>query len=175
MRRRIRSLKPSIHDHRAVFSFSANVDAEPVHYIDLGRFGYRVRLTRRFSSDPSLRCIPTESATNTNTRGSQRNAQLNSHELYGNIDLQFREQGLNIINRQRWRNGNFVTLHQRDNVFFNTANIDRMETVPQRGLSLEFPDLRLLTGFKCSVHYAFRTSLVKTMKAATTLTTSKTV
>ena len=139
-------------------------------------------LKRQHSTDPALECLSVRSrngpggpdpaangasadGAGAGTESENENAYRPSfHQLYRKCAPQFKEQGLNIINRQRFFGANYTQLHRREDKYYSLRNLRDMEEWGQNGDDLQFPDLRLLSGYKSTVVYA-NECIVKTQLA----------
>ena len=115
---------------------------------------YLVKMQRQYSTDPKVECK--QSGPNIQQKSTQ-----SFQQLYKQCSSQFQEQGLNIINRQRFYGANY-TQFDRTNEFYSLRDIDQMRDIRQNGLDLQYPDLRVLDGYESSVTYAKRDCVIKT-------------
>jgi len=158
-KRSMRKLYPTFYDQLHIFSFSPNAPSDPVLVINNRLFAdFVIVLKRQNSTDSRLQCF-------------DKAEQFAS--LYAKCQPFFQQQGLNIINRQRFFGANYTQLHKREDKYYSLRNLRSMEVWPQSGTSLEQPDLMLLSGYKSTVVYA-KECMVKT-QLANKLTTKHSV
>ena len=139
-------------DNMHIFSFSKSPPQDIVFSLNYPKLNpkYHIVFTRQYSTDQSLLC------------NKDRNDSF--RQLYKECALQFQEQGLNIINRQRFFGANYTQLHRREDKYYSLRNLGDMEIWPQQGIDLQYPDLRCLCGYKSTVTYATN-CIVKTQLA----------
>ena len=82
-------------------------------------------------------------------------------DLHENIAREFREQGLELLNKRRCFDANYARMDPKRDEFFNTKDMNAMQKFPQDGLSLVSPDLLKMNGFISSVHYGYDQPMVK--------------
>ena len=144
IRRELKKLYPSQIDNTHIFSFSKSPPKETQMVINARRFSeYVIVLTRQYSSDPNVECHNTAS-----------DANIPFRELVKSCSMRFKEQGMNILNRDRFKSANYAQLHKREDKYYSLQNLQNMELWQQNGKSLQFPDLRLLKGYKSTVVYS---------------------
>lgn len=140
-----------------VFSFKQNVPEEPLKIIKPKQFPeYIVVLERQYSTDPNLKVNSSQAGKRENKENDGDNDKNGTtfRQLYKQCAPQFREQGLNIINRQRFFSANYTQLHRREDRYYSLQNFQEMDVWEQKGCDLEQPDLRCLSGYKSTVTYA---------------------
>ena len=143
-----------------IFSFKKNVPKEPIKIIKPKQFPqYIIVLERQYSTDPTLKCnssqaIKRENHNNHNNNNNDEDETKSFRQLYKQCAPQFQEQGLNIINRQRFFGANYTQLHRREDRYYSLQNLKEMEIWNQNGCDLLLPDLRCLSGYKSTVTYA---------------------
>ena len=106
-----------------------------------------LRITNRLFPDYTL-VLKRQNSTDSRLQCFDKAEQFSS--LYAKCQPFFQQQGLNIINRQRFFGANYTQLHRREDKYYSLRNLRDMEEWRQSGTSLEFPDLRLLAGYKCT-------------------------
>ena len=134
-----------------IFSFKKNPPKAPIHIIKPKQFPqYTIVLERQYSTDPMLECKSKPHNHNSNDVHDTKSFR----QLYKQCAPQFQEQGVNIINRQRFNGANYTQLHRKEDKYYSLQNLHEMEVWNQNGIDLSLPDLRCLSGYKSTVTYA---------------------
>jgi len=152
IKRKLRELAPCHFDNMHVFSFAANapkeirVDKVPAPYSN-----YTVLLTQQKST----------SSSSSSSAPSQSGGAFST--VYKDCNVQFQAQGLNILNRERFRNSNYVKLARTEDKYYNLEHIDRCDVFEQRGCDLQFPDLLCVNGYKSTIGFTSNQTILKTL------------
>lgn len=150
----MRPFYPANFDNMHIFSFKKNPPKEAIKIIEPKQFPqYLIKLERQNSTDPFLQNNDEDGQDFENDDNNIDNNQT-FRQLYKKCAPQFQEQGLNIINRQRFFGANYTQLHRREDKYYSLRNLNDMEIWTQNGIDLSLPDLRCLTGYKSTVTYA---------------------
>ena len=174
-KRKLRGLYPSFFDKMHVFSHSPNAPpkVDPFQITRNNKaFQISLELQSKWTAESQRQRMKEQSAsTNTNTNDTnnvdndnKKNefGRVSYHEFYGIVDQTFREQGLNIVHRERFTQSGYNKLYRRDDVYYNLKDERQFEVYPQRG-DLRYPDCYILEGFKSTAHYAVNEQvLIKT-------------
>jgi len=167
LKRDLRALHPTHFDNMHVFSFGKKQPEEAKLVIKYPRKQpkYLIELERVSSTDASLKCNPHRAPTSRHSHSKASSSPSSSfNRVYEKCELQFQEQGLNILNRQRFFAANYTQLHKKEDSYFSLRNMNELEEWRQNGVDLRYPDLRCLRGYKSSISYTTR-CVVKTQLA----------
>ena len=137
-----------------IFSYKKNIEGGAVFEYTLEElkwddveYQYQCKLIRRFTSDRNVSCEQVEGKMDTDDDNAGTKHVKSTSELHENIAREFREQGLELLNKRRCFDANYAQMHPKDDAYYNTKDINAMQKFRQDGISLVFPDLLKMNGF----------------------------
>lgn len=161
-------------DNMHLFSFRKDIEGDVAKIIEFDREkckidkqerDYHCKLIRRFTSKSTVNCEPIEGKMDTDSNDdndNDSNCIKTVATIFDNMQsAEFRAQGFNILNKERCLHANYAQMSPRDDAYYNTKDIGTMKEYKQDGVSLGFPDLKLMQGFTSSVLYGFDQPMVK--------------
>eukprot|EP00485_Elphidium_margaritaceum_P005895 CAMPEP_0202694980 /NCGR_PEP_ID=MMETSP1385-20130828/8697_1 /ASSEMBLY_ACC=CAM_ASM_000861 /TAXON_ID=933848 /ORGANISM="Elphidium margaritaceum" /LENGTH=1178 /DNA_ID=CAMNT_0049350929 /DNA_START=86 /DNA_END=3622 /DNA_ORIENTATION=+ len=148
IKRKIRALQPVHFDNLHVFSFAEDPPTSLCIEAPSPYHGYQALLQQQKSKSSK----------------SQQDSSASFNAIYKECSASFQAQGLNILNRERFRNSNYVKLSRTEDKYYNLEALSENRVFTQRGVDLKCPDLLCISGFKSSIGFTASHTILKTQK-----------